>query len=82
MECLLRFYIVIINHIERLVIIIDHIERLNSRFFTLSSLRRELSPTCTLKWPQCSRVQFMCNTSSAYHMQHDMLRGTKGPLSY
>ena len=46
------------------------IERRNSRFFTISSLRRELSPKRTLKWPVCNRVQIMCNTSSVYHMQH------------
>ena len=37
--------------------------------FTISSLRRELSPTRTLKWPGLSRVQITCNSSSAYHVQ-------------
>ena len=46
------------------------IQRRNLRFFTISSLRRELSPTCTLKWSGCNRVQIMCNTSSTYHVQH------------
>ena len=49
------------------------IQRCNSRFFTISSLRCELSPTCTLKWPRCSCVQIMCSTSSAYHVQHVVL---------
>ena len=48
----------------------NRIERRNSRFFTISSLRRELSPTRMLKWPGRDRVQIMCNTSSAYHVQH------------
>ena len=51
-------------------------ERHNSRFFTISSLRSELSPTRTLKWPERSRVQITCSTSSAYHVQHVMLRAT------
>ena len=45
-------------------------------FFTISSLRREPSSTCTLKWPGRNRVQITCNTSSAYHMQHVVLRVT------
>ena len=49
----------------------DHnrIERSDSRFFTISSQSRELSPTRTLKWPGRNRVQITCNTSSAYHVQ-------------
>ena len=34
------------------------------------SLYRELSPTCTLKWPGRNRVQTSCNTSGAHHVQH------------
>ena len=45
-------------------------------FFTISSQRRELSPTRTLKWPRRNRVQITCNTLSAYHMQHVVLRAT------
>ena len=30
--------------------------------FTISSLCRELSPTCTLKWPRYNHVQITCNT--------------------
>ena len=41
-------------------------------FFTVSSLRRELS----LKWPERNRVQITCNTSGACHMHHVMLRAT------
>ena len=47
----------------------NHIQRRYSRFFTISSQRRELSPTRTLKWPGRNRVQIKCNTSSAYHVQ-------------
>ena len=52
------------------------IEKRNSRFVTISSLRREPSPTCTLKWPRRNRVQIMCNTESAYHVQYVPLRAT------
>ena len=52
------------------------IQRRYSRFFIISSQRRELSPTCTLKRPRRSRVQITCNTSSAYHVQHVVLRAT------
>ena len=48
----------------------DCIERSNSRFFTISSLRLKLPPTCTPKWSGCKRVQITCNTLSAYHVQH------------
>ena len=50
----------------------SHIQRCHSRFFTISSLRREPSPTRMLKWPGHNRVQIMCNTFSAYayHVQH------------
>ena len=47
----------------------NHTEKCNSRFFTISSLRCELSPTCTLKWPGRNCVQSTCNTSSACHVQ-------------
>ena len=52
----------------------NRIQRRNSRFFTISSQRRELSPTHTLKWPRRNRVQITCNTLSAYHVQHVVLR--------
>ena len=42
--------------------------------FTISSLRRE--PSRTLKWPGRNRVQIMCNTLSAYHVQHVILCAT------
>ena len=54
----------------------NRIERRNSRFFTISSLRREPSPTRTLKWPGHSRVQITCNTSSAYHVQYVVTSAT------
>ena len=44
--------------------------RRSSRFFTISSLRCELSPTCTLKWPRHNRVKSTFNTWRAYHVQH------------
>ena len=44
--------------------------------FLASSLRREPSPTRTLKWPGLNRVQITCNTSSAYHLKHVVLRTT------
>ena len=60
------------------------IQRRYSRFFTIFSQRRELSPTCTLKWPGRNRVQITCNTSNAYHVQVSCYvpLGTKGQLSY
>ena len=53
-------------------------------FFTISSQRRELSPTHTLKWPGRNRVQITCNTSSACHVQVSCYvpLGTKGQLIY
>ena len=51
-------------------------ERHNLRLFTISSLRHELSPTRTLKWPRRNRVQITCNTSSAYHVQHIVIHAT------
>ena len=62
----------------------NRIQRCSSRFFTVSLLRREPSPTRTircsslrhepsptrkLKWSERNRVQITCNTSSAYHVQ-------------
>ena len=54
----------------------NRIQRRYSRFFTISSQRRELSPTRTLKWPRRNRVQITCNTLSAYHVQHVVLCAT------
>ena len=54
----------------------NHIHRRNSRFSTISSLRREPSLTRALKWPRSNRVQTTCNTSSACHVQHVVLRST------
>ena len=39
-------------------------------FCTISSLCRELSPTCSLKWPGRNCVQIMCNTLGTHHVQH------------
>ena len=62
----------------------NRIQRRYSRFFTISSQRRELPPTRTLKWPGRNRVQIRCNTSSAYPVQVSCYvpLGTKGQLSY
>ena len=48
----------------------NHIQRCYSRFFTISSQRREQSPTSTIKWPRHNCVQITRNISSAYHVQH------------
>ena len=55
----------------------NRIQRHNSRFFfTISSLRREPSPTRMLKWPRRNRVQTTWNTSNAHHVQQVVLRVT------
>ena len=54
----------------------NRIQRRNSRFVTISSLRRELSPTRMLKWPRHNCVQIRCSTSRAYHVQHVVLCAT------
>ena len=54
----------------------NHIQRCSSRFFTMCSLHRKLSPTRMLEWPGRSRVQITCNTLGAYHVQHVMLCAT------
>ena len=53
----------------------DCIQRPSLRFFTISSLRREMSPTHTLRLSRRNHVQdhnhvqIICNTLSAYHVQ-------------
>ena len=47
--------------IKMIMIIID-LKGAILDFFAVSSLRRELSPTLTLKWSGCNRVQITCNT--------------------
>ena len=54
----------------------NRFHRHNLRFFTISIQRHEPSPTHMLKWPGCNRVQITCNTSSACHVQHVVLRAT------
>ena len=61
--------------LERIIIIIAFKGAIRD-FFTISSMRREPSPTCTLKWPGSNLVQITCNTSSACHVQHVVLRAT------
>ena len=58
-----------------IIIMNNRIQMRYSRFLTISSLRGELSPTRTLKWPGRNRVKITCNTSGAYHVQH-VLRTT------
>ena len=55
---------------------IDCIKRHNLRFFTISSLCREVSPTRTLKWPGRNHVQIISNTSIAHHMFATWYEGT------
>ena len=51
----------------------DSIQKRKSRFFlTISSLRLELFPTCTLEWPRSNRARITRNASSSYHVQHVM----------
>ena len=52
------------------------IQRRSLRFFTISSLHQEPSPTCTLKWPGRNCVQITCNTSSAFQVLYVMLHAT------
>ena len=47
------------------------------RFFTISSLRHELSPTRALKWPRRNRVQITRNISTTYYLQHVVLRAMR-----
>ena len=47
----------------------NQIKRRKSIFFTVSSLRHELSPTRTFMWPGRNRVQITCNTQSGLHVQ-------------
>ena len=61
----------------------NRIQRRNSRFFTISSLRRETSPTRTLKWPgaqfRANHVRSQratCRVTSAHHVQYAVLRVT------
>ena len=62
----------------------NSIQKRYSRFFTISSQRRELFPIRMLKWPGRNRVQITCSTSSGYHVQVScyVSLGTKGQLRY
>ena len=68
--------IIIIVIIIIIIIIIIAFKGAIRDFFTISSQRHELSPTHMLKWPRCNRVQITCNTLSAFHVQHVVLRAT------
>ena len=59
-----------------IIYILNCFQRRYSRFCTISSLRREPSPTRTFKWPGRNFMHITCNTSSVYHMQHVVLRAT------
>ena len=48
----------------------NRIERHNPRFFTISSLRRGLPATRSLRWPGRNRLQITCNASGAHHVQY------------
>ena len=62
--------IIIIMMMMMMIIIIIILFRGAIRDCTISSLRRELFPTRTLKWPGHNREQIMCNTPSACHRQY------------
>ena len=72
--------------IATIIIVINNnrIQRRYSRFFTISSQRREPSPTCVLKLPGHNQVQTTCNTQSAHHVQVtcSVPPGTKGQFSH
>ena len=55
---------------DAIIIIVIELKDAIWDFFAISSLRRKLSPTCTLKWFGHNRVQITCNTQSAHHAQH------------
>ena len=76
MMMMMIIIIIIIIIIIMIMIIIIALKGANRDFFfTIPSLRREPSPTRTLKWPGRNLVQISCNTSSAFHVQH-ALRAT------
>ena len=57
--------------VDALITIMITLQGANRDIFkTISSLRRELFPTRTLKWPGRNRVQITCNTSGVHHLQH------------
>ena len=64
--------IVIIITMMIIIIIVIKLKGANRDFFfkTIFSLRRELSPTCTLKLPGRDCVQITSKTLSAYHAHH------------
>ena len=67
---------IIIIMIVIIIVIIIVFKGAISRYYTISALRREPSPTREPKWPGCNRVQITCNALSACHMQHVVLRAT------
>ena len=48
-----------------IIIITTALKEAIQEFFTLSTLRHELSPSCTLKWPVHNHVQITCYLSTA-----------------
>ena len=60
----------------------NDVERHNLRFFTISSLFRNLSQTCLLKWPGCSHVHILCkHIRRLSHATCNVPHGMKGLLS-
>ena len=74
--CGLRVWGLLTDFIIIIILIIIAFKGAIRDFFAVSSLRREPSPTRTLKWSGRNRVQIMCNKSSAYHVQHVVLCAT------
>ena len=72
-DCGFNYYLSCVNNNNIIIIAFKGAIR---DFFTISSLRRELSPTRKLKWPGSNRVEIMYNISSTYHVQHVMLAAT------
>ena len=65
MMMMMIIVIVVVVVVVIMITIIIAFKEPKSIFLTISSLRRETSPTRTLKWPGRSHVQITCNTSSA-----------------
>ena len=72
MMIIITIVIIMITIIMIIIIIVIIVIALKGAIqdFTISSLRRGLSPTRTFRWPGPSRVKITCNIPSAYHMQH------------
>ena len=58
------------------MIIVVTFKGTNREFLQSPHCDTNSSPTHTLKWPGRSHVQITCNTLSAHHVQHLVLRAT------